>query len=147
MIRILEKQGLMKKNSHLRGDSIDEESGGDGGPEGGSSTEGGGVRPLGSRRERPPENVQAGEKMMTTVFKMSEAWYQNLEVPHRALTYSILCEESPQSYVSIITRRGLLSDQLWIVLMKSLNFVYACQEVDINDVVRLARGKKRKLSF
>ena len=81
---------------------------------------------------------------------LSEAWYQILEVPHRALTYSILCEESPQSYVSIITRRGLLSDQLWIVLMKSLNFVYACQEVDINDVVRLAalpEGRRESFLF
>ena len=34
---------------------------------------------------------------------------------------------------------GLLPDQLWKVLMKSLNFVCACQEVDINDVLRLAR--------
>ena len=97
-----------------------------------------------------PRTSRLREKIMTTVFKMSEAWYQILEVPHRALTYSILCEESPQSYVSIITRRGLLSDQLWIVLMKSLNFVYACQEVDINDVVRLAalpEGRRESFLF
>ena len=50
---------MMKKKSHLRGDSVDEESSGDGGSEGGSATEGGGVRPLGGRGERPPENVQA----------------------------------------------------------------------------------------
>ena len=61
--------------------------------------------------------------------------------------YSILCEESPQSHVSIITRTGLLPDQLWIVLMKSLNFVYACQEVDINDVVRLAREREEEKAF
>ena len=61
--------------------------------------------------------------------------------------YSILCEESPQSHVSIITRTDLLPDQLWIVLMKSLNFVYACQEVDINDVVRLAREREEEKAF
>ena len=50
---------MMKKKSHLRGDSVDEEGSGDGGSEGGSATEGGGVRPLGGRGERAPQHVQA----------------------------------------------------------------------------------------
>ena len=53
------KEMLKKKKSHLRGDSINEESSGYGSSEGGSATEGGGVRPLGGRGEWAPQHVQA----------------------------------------------------------------------------------------
>ena len=53
------KEMLKNKKSHLRGDSINEESSGYGSSEGGSATEGGGVRPLGGRGEWAPQHVQA----------------------------------------------------------------------------------------